>query len=369
MAADSLLTLRIAFASLRGLTPALASEVLDRTGGEEQFFAMSQSQLSAILGFSNRLFADSERARALEEGRREALFVESSGVKTLWFRDEAYPERLRRCDDAPLMLYSLGDCDLNNPCFVSIVGTRHATPYGISFVDELVKILAAECREKPVIVSGLAYGIDVAAHKAALREGLPTIGVLAHGFNTIYPAAHRDIAARMVRSGGMLLTEYRSIDTIHRGNFLARNRIVAGLSDCLFVAESDSKGGALVTARLAMAYSRDVFALPGRVTDRYSRGCNNLIASCSAQLLTSPEQLISEMNWPRREPEGTQHELFPALTPEEQAVVDVLTSMGEATLNDLSARISMPVPRLMGLLVDMEFRSLLKAMPGGFYRL
>lgn len=363
---------RIAFSSLRGLTPALAEAILARTGDEEQFFAMSGEQLSAALGFRNRLFDRSVRDKALAEARNEEVFIDRSGIRPLYFTDPAYPRRLRECDDAPLMLYTLGTCDLNDARFVSIVGTRHATGYGTDFTEDLVKGLATSCADPIVIVSGLAYGIDVAAHRAALAAGLPTVGVLAHGLNTIYPASHRDVAARMVHSGGMLVTDYRSCDATHKGNFLARNRIVAGLSDCLIVVESDSRGGALVTARLASAYSRDVFALPGRITDRYSRGCNSLISSCVAGVITSADDLISAMRWPVRPTEGEQQTLFadtPSLTPEEQNIIDAIASRGDATLSELTASVNIPIARLMGMLVDLEYRSLISAVPGGRYRL
>lgn len=368
MTIDPSLLYRIAFASMRGLTPALARAILARTGTEERFFSLTAEQISASLGFRNRLFDRSLRDKALREAEDEVKFIERGNIQASYFTDPTYPTRLLECDDAPLMIYTLGDCDLNDARIVSIVGTRHATSYGTSFVDDLVKGLAEKSADPVVIVSGLAYGIDVAAHRAAISAGLPTVGVLAHGLNTIYPAMHRDTAARMVRAGGMLLTDYRSADAIHRGNFLARNRIVAGLCDCLVVAESDTKGGAMVTARLAAAYSRDVFALPGRVSDRFSRGCNKLISDCVAQLVASPDDLIESMRWPVKKPEGTQTSLFPELSPEEQAVIDLLAQKSEATLNDISASIDIPVPRLMGLLIDMEFRRLLLAIPGGRYR-
>ncbi len=369
---NDLLTYRIAIASLRGLTPALAGSILARIGSEQEFFVLTPEQLSAALGFRNRLFDRQVRDKALSEAVAETNFVSRANIRAIYFTDPDYPARLLECDDAPLMLYALGSCDLNQARFVSIVGTRHATPYGTAFVDDLVSGLASRCADPVVIVSGLAYGIDIAAHRAALDAGLPTIGVLAHGLNTIYPASHRDIAARMARSGGMLLTDYRSSDSIHRGNFLARNRIVAGLSDCTVVAESDTHGGALVTARLASAYSRDVFALPGRTSDRYSRGCNGLIASCMASLITSADDLIESMRWPVKPAEGHQPELFdsvPELTPEEQAVIDTITRRGDATLSELTASVNIPTPRLMGMLIDMEFRSLILAIPGGRYQL
>lgn len=369
---NSPLVYRIAFASLRAITPVLAEAILACTGSEERFFTMTSDQLTACLSFRNRLFDRSVRDKALAEAADEAAFVERNHINAIYFTDPAYPKRLLECDDAPLMIYTLGDCDLNAARFVSIVGTRHATAYGSDFVGDLVNGLAARCADPIVIVSGLAYGIDVAAHRAALSAGIPTIGVLAHGLNTIYPSSHRDVAAKMIRSGGMLLTDYRSRDAIHKGNFLARNRIVAGLSDCLVVAESDSHGGALVTARLASAYSRDVFALPGRTTDRYSRGCNQLISSCVASLITSADDIISAMRWPVKPTEGEQATLFDTLqqlSPEEQAIIDTITRRGDATINELTASVNIAIPRLMGMLIDMEFRSLITAIPGGRYQL
>jgi len=371
---NSPLTYRIAFASLRSLTPALAEEILARLGSEKQFFELTSDQLAASLGFRNRLLDKAVRDKALDEAVNEATFISRNNIRALYFTDPDYPRRLLECDDAPLMLYTLGDCDLNNARFVSIVGTRHSTAYGSAFVEDLVNGLADKCADPIIIISGLAYGIDVAAHRAALAAGLPTIGVLAHGLNTIYPASHRDIAARMIRSGGMLLTDYRSCDAIHKGNFLARNRIVAGLCDCLVVAESDSHGGALVTARLASAYSRDVFALPGRITDRYSRGCNGLISSCVASLVTSADDIIASMRWPLKASEGDQPALFEHMPPqqlsdEEQAIIDTITRRGDATMSELTASVNIPTPRLMGMLIDMEFRSLITALPGGRYQL
>lgn len=363
------LTNRIAFSSLRSLSPDLAAAILERVGSEEAFFSLSESQLSAVMGFSNRLFSSKVRDEALAKARHEAGFVESNAIRPLYFRDPDYPQRLLQCDDAPLMLYMLGDCDLNSRRIISIVGTRHATAYGNDFTTRFIEDLAALLPEKPVIVSGLAYGIDIAAHRAALKAGLPTVGVLAHGLNTIYPPVHRPTAVEMIRNGGGLLTDYPSSAAIHKGNFLARNRIVAGLADALIVSESAAKGGALVTARLAAGYNRDVFALPGRTSDRYSAGCNALIADHVAGLLTSAADFALQMRWPVAEAAPEQPSLFDELAPEEQAVIDLLTDRGEATINDFTARIDIPTPRLMAMLIDLEFRSLILAIPGGRYRL
>lgn len=366
---DNALTYRVAFSSLRSLTPSLAGTILDRVGSEENFFAFTESQLSAVMGFSNRLFTFSVRGEALEKARDEVEFINANSISSIYFQSGQYPGRLLECDDAPLMLYGLGDCDLNHSRFISVVGTRHATAYGVDFVERFINELATLLPEKPVIVSGLAYGIDICANKAALKCGLPTVGVLAHGLNTLYPSQHRSVAVEMVRNQGMLLTDYRSSTPVHKGNFLARNRIVAGLSDALVVVESASKGGALVTARLASGYNRDVFALPGRISDRYSAGCNSLIASHMAALVTSASDFCSQMRWPVAEADDAMPSLFPEVTPEEEAVMAVLTARGEATLADLSSRIDLPVARLMSMLIDMEFRALIISIPGGRYRL
>lgn len=360
---------KIAFSSFRSLRPAMATALLDRIGSEKDFFELSESQLSAVMGFRNRLFSKKVRDEALAQASKEIQFVNENAIKSFYYSDENYPERLLQCDDAPLMLYGLGNCDLNQAHFISIVGTRHATAYGNDFVSRFVSELAEILPERPVIVSGLAYGIDIAAHKAAMKAGLPTVAVLAHGLNTIYPSSHRATAAEIARGSGMLLTDYPSSVAIHKGNFLARNRIVAGLCDALIVVESASKGGALVTARLASGYSRDVFALPGRISDKYSSGCNSLISSQIAGLVTSASDFVAQMGWRIVSQQENTPQLFDDISPEEQAIIDIMTDSGEMTLSELSCRIDMPTPRLLSTLIDMEFRSLLMQIPGGRYRL
>ncbi|MDE6418161.1 MAG: DNA-processing protein DprA [Duncaniella sp.] len=366
---DSHLIYKIAFASLRSLTVEAARLILDCVGTEERFFEMSEVELRPLLGLRRRIYADDVRSRALAEARREIEFVRANRIRTLYFADPDYPRRLLECPDAPLMLYMIGDTDLNAARILSIVGTRHATAYGTTFVTSLLRDLRERMADPLVVVSGLAYGIDVAAHRGSLAEGIPTVGVLAHGLNTIYPASHRDTAVRMVRDGGALLTDYRSIDATHKGNFLARNRIVAGLADALLVAESDTRGGAMVTARLAAAYSREVLALPGRIGDRYSRGCNKLIADNGAALVTSATDLMRLMGWPERPQEGAQTELFPTLSPEEESIVEVIRETGEATLSHMLATLDIPVHRLMSTLVDLEMRRVVISLPGSNYRL
>lgn len=365
------LVYRIAFASLRGINAVMARELMARLGSEEEFFRASRSQLAAIMGFRNRLMEPDYRHKMVEDARREADFISANSINAVYYTDESYPDLLANCDDAPLMLYSLGDADLSPRYSIAVVGTRHATPYGLDFTDRLVKGLAERVNGEVTVLSGLAYGVDVAAHKAAMRYGLPTIGVLAHGLNTIYPAVHRAVAADMVRQGGALVTDYRSIDAVHKGNFLARNRIVAGMSHCLIVVESARKGGAMVTAKIASGYCRDVFALPGRISDTYSKGCNRLITLCVAKLVQDVDDIIEDMNWPLKEQRvnaDAQQSLFPSLSPDQEAVARYLGEHGEAQLNRLSVELDIPVGRLMSALIELEFQGLVTAFPGGTYR-
>lgn len=359
---------RIAFGSLRGMSIKLAHEIISHVGDEEVFFSASERQLSSLLGFNNKLLSQEYRNSVLENARREEEFINRNNIDVLYYTDDKYPTRLTECDDAPAIMYMTGNCDLNSSHIISIVGTRHATPYGIDFTTQLIENIATKI-ENPVIVSGLAYGIDIAAHHAALKCNIPTIAVLAHGLNTIYPAAHRNSAVKIVRQNGALLTDYTSSCPVHKGNFVARNRIVAGLCDCLVVAESAEKGGALITAKIASGYNRDVFALPGRKSDKYSAGCNRLIASNVATLIENADDLIEAMCWTPRKEEGTQQELVLELSDEERAVINYLTLHSEARINQLCIALNVPIGKLMALLVDMEFKGLIINYPGGLYRL
>lgn len=360
---------RLAFARVKGLRPDIAREILSRTGSEEAFMTLSEGQLRAMLGFDGKILGDAYRNGLLEDARRESQFIEAHGLACSYFTDPAYPRRMLECDDAPLMLFTLGNVDLNATHCLSIVGTRNATTYGVSFINRLVDELA-ERMDGLLIISGLAVGCDITAHKRAMERGIPTAAVVAHGLDTIFPADHRNIAARMVRSGGILVTEYPSHTRPIRPNSLARNRIIAGMSDTVIVAESAAaRGGALRTARLGMLYNRDVFALPGRTSDLYSGGCNALIKSNTAHLIETADDLISTMGWTARPREGDQERMFPELTPEQQAVVDFIRHNGEAQTNTLSASLGIPAGKLMALLIELEFNGTLVALPGARYRM
>ena len=368
---DDNLLYRLAFASVRGMNVTLGRELLRICGSEREFFELSETRLRDLTQSADApIYAKTYRDAKLRAAETELLFVRSRSVAIRYFTDPDFPQRLLNCEDAPVLLYGSGDADLNRGHMIGIVGTRHATAYGIDFTRQLVGDLARQI-ETPVIISGLAYGIDIAAHRAALAAGIPTVAVMATGISTIYPADHRSAAVDIVRNGGMLLTEYTSKDYVHKGNFVARNRIVAGLSDCLVVSESASKGGALITANLAAGYNRDVFALPGRVADRYSAGCNRLIASSMAQLVTSANDVINAMGWSRlADPDAINHLALPLpLNPDEDLIVKFLEQNEDATLSQLTAASGLSVAKLMSMLIDMEFRGLLLSLPGARYRL
>ena len=368
--ADEQLRYRIALAGVKGMNRLLAETLIELTGDVSAFFTLSQRELTELTGWNSTLFSEVERGKALLSATNEISFIRKNNITPLFFTDADYPQRLLECDDAPLMLYYKGNTSLQVPRVVSIVGTRHATPYGKNFVDTLVRDLADACPDT-LIVSGLAYGVDVAAHRAALRYGLPTVGVLAHGLNTIYPAQHRNTAVEMLGNGG-LLTEYTSSQATHRGFFLARNRIVAGLADAVVVVESGIKGGSLFTATIAGDYHRDVFALPGRVGDISSMGCNNLIRQNKAALLTCADDLIEAMGWGNRREQPSQTTLtverWVDLTAEEQRIMQYLSLNGEGQINRMAVELDTPIATLSATLVELEFKGCVVAFPGGVYR-
>lgn len=307
----------------------------------------------------------------VELAEKEMGFIESKNIKLICLGDKEYPYRLAECYDAPLVLHSMGNADLNARHIVSIVGTRHASEYGkdlcANFVTDLAKFAPGT-----LIVSGLAYGIDVCAHRAAIKAGLPTIGVLAHGLDRIYPGAHRATAKQMLENGG-LLTEFMSGMEPFPSNFLQRNRIVAGMADATVVVESASKGGSLVTASLALGYDRDCFAFPGRVNDQYSQGCNELMSRNRAALITSAYDFVEAMNWEvttaKKSAEERQTELFPDLSPDETAVMTALRENSDGLqVNQMVVQLNMPINKLLPLLFEMEMKGLVKAVAGGCYR-
>lgn len=361
---------RIAFASLRGMGYDLAQKILGVIPSEKDYFEISEKELQNLLQTKVKITEDVYRHEILEKARKEVEFITKNKITTTYFSDHNYPTRLCHAQDAPIMLFSKGDCNLNASKVISIVGTRHATTYGKHFCEKFVDELKSLV-DDVIIVSGLAYGIDIYAHRAAITHNIPTVAVLAHGLNSIYPATHRKDAVEMIKNGGMVITDYHSSDKIHPGNFVARNRIVAGLADCTLVVESAEKGGSLITAGIASSYNRDVFALPGRTSDQYSKGCNKLIRQNSASLITSAEDLVSAMRWETKQSKGNgkQMEMFADITPEELPIVDYLRTNHETHINVLCNALGIPMSQLMSMLIELEFKGIIASLPGSKYTL
>lgn len=306
---------------------------------------------------------------ALHRAAAEMEFVTKNSIRVLTLGDEDYPRRLSECPDAPLLLYYKGNADLNQRYILNIVGTRHCTTYGQDLIRRFVADLRKQCPQV-LVVSGLAYGVDVCAHRNALDNGYETVGVLAHGLDQIYPYAHRDIANQMLAKGG-LLTEYMSQTEALPNNFRQRNRIVAGMSDATILVESAIKGGGLITCRIAQEYGRDVFAFPGAVGMPYSEGCNKMIRNNTAALITSAADFLENMGWQtlQQQPEAIERQLFPDLTADEQTVVSLLQQTNDLQLNLISVKTNIPIGQLTALLFSLEMKGVVKPLAGGTYHL
>ena len=296
-----------------------------------------------------------------------------NGVMPLCMNDENYPQRLRQCDDAPLMLFYKGNINLNQRRVVCVVGTRRNTVYGEDLIRRFMRELRQLCPQL-LVVSGLAYGVDIIAHRQALQNGYPTVGVLAHGVDYLYPARHKQTADEMVKKGG-LLTEFLTQTNADKVNFVRRNRIVAGISDACVVVESAAHGGGLITASLARTYNREVFAFPGNVGSQYSEGCNNLIRDNVAGLISNADDFVKSMNWDddvklqRAQQVGIERQLFPDLSTEERHVVSALKKHNDLQINMLSVQADIPIAHLTAVLFSLEMKGVLKALPGGIYHL
>ncbi len=359
----------LALTRVRGLGAAAVCNILRAVEEPELLFENLDSLDEIIPDAGPELRAALASPEPMQLAKAELQFINEKGIKAICIGDEEYPYRLSECSDAPPVIYTLGNVNLNAPHIVSIVGTRRATEYGKDLCNSLVADLSRLLPDT-LIVSGLAYGIDVCAHRAALKNGLPTIGVLAHGLDRIYPASHRSVAKEMLANGG-LLTEFMSRTEPYKHNFLQRNRIVAGLADATVVVESPSHGGSLVTASIAQSYARDCFAFPGRVNDQYSIGCNELIARSSAALITSAYDLVEAMNWGSaiKGNVSQEQELFPQLSALEQQLLDLLREHNDGLqINQIVIALDIPVSKVMPVLFELEMKNLVRAVAGGCYR-
>jgi DNA processing protein len=354
-----------------GLIPRIgdinARKLVSHFGSVEAVFNEQYRNFIKIPGIGSGIAKYISDRSYLDTAEKEAEYVIKNNIKTYFYLDNDYPFRLRQCDDSPVVFFFRGDCDLNAAKILSVVGTRNATTHGKEICEKIIGGLSSGHPDL-IIVSGLAYGIDIVSHKAALAHNLQTIGVLGHGFKTTYPSVHAAIAKNIVKKGG-LLTDFISDALPERNNFLKRNRIIAGLSDATLVVESAIKGGALITADIANSYNRDVFAVPGRPDDQWSAGCNSLIRNNKAALIESSEDIEYFLNWrPVKSKPPVQRTLFSDLDPTEKLIYELLMKQGELTIDTICRSLDIPVYKLSSLLLQMEFKGLLKCYPGNIYR-
>jgi DNA processing protein len=357
----------LALTFIPGIGPNKAKNLIAFCGSAESIFREKKSALLKIPDIGpHTAKALQHTAPYFQRADQEMEFIKRFNIGVHFYYEEHYPQRLRQCDDSPVILFSKGNANLNAERCVSVVGTRSATSYGKQLVLELLKSLLPF---QPLVVSGLAYGVDIHAHRACLQLGLPTVACLAHGLDRIYPATHHETAKEMLEFGG-LLTEFPSMTNPDRELFPSRNRIIAGISECTIVVETDSKGGSIITANLANSYGRDVFAYPGRVFDKHSKGCNDLIRSNTAAILTDPEEIVDCLGWsPEKRKTPTQMVLFSEFSTEEQLVVGVLREKRRLPMDKISHLTALPLPRVSTLLLELEFRGVVKSLPGMMYDL
>jgi DNA processing protein len=357
---------QIALTLIPNIGDVRAKALLDTFGDAESIFKAPKKQLENIEGIgtiaanSIKLFAD---FKVCED---EIKFIEKSKATPLFITDENYPQRLLNCYDSPTMLYYKGNADLNNAKIVSVVGTRSNSDYGKNICEKILEDLASQ---NILIMSGLAFGIDTIAHKASLKNNLKTVGVMAHGLDKVYPAQNKTLAIEMLNQGG-LLTDFMSGTNPDRQNFPRRNRIVAGICDALIVIESSAKGGSLITAELANSYNKDVFAIPGKVNDSRSEGCNYLIRNNKATLITSAKDLLESMNWnetPKKIKQ--QRELFIELTPEEKIITDILKERESIQIDELYFKSGLSSSAVAQALLMLEMQGVVSSLPGKVFKL
>jgi DNA processing protein len=337
-------------------------------GGVKEVFDASHAKLKRAPGIGDIRAKEILDSKALDRAADELKFIAKQDIKPLFYLDADYPKRLLQCHDSPVMLYYKGNADLNMQRIISIVGTRNATDYGRMVTEILLEKLKAH---NILVLSGMAYGIDIIAHKAALKQGLPTIGVLAHGLDRLYPSQHKSTADKMYEQGG-LLTEFPSGTMPDRENFPRRNRIVAGMSDATIVIETKIKGGSMITATMANSYDRDVFAVPGNIGQICSEGCNYLIRTNRAAILDSVDEFLEVMRWADKENTPTparQLLLITDLEPDEESIVQLLQQHTQLAIDELTYRARIPASQVAAALLGLELKGIVRTLPGKAYKL
>lgn len=360
-----MLLYQIALTLIPGIGDITAKKLIAYCGSAQNVFHEKRESLKRIPGIGDFLASSLLRNTIMEQAENEIRFIDRNGISALYFEDAAYPDRLRQCTDGPVILYVKGPINLNVPVALAMVGTRKATTYGYRACTELVQGLVDV---RPLIISGLAYGIDTISHRAALDAGLKTVGVLAHGLDRIYPPPNAGLARKMLEEGG-LVTDFPSGSTPDRENFPKRNRIIAGLADAVIVVEAAKGGGALITADIANSYNRDVFAVPGRWSDALSEGCNHLIRTNRGALIQSAADVKYFMDWERKTPKKKQvpNELLLNLDTDETMIIAILQERGECSLDALATLSGLSLMSTAKVLLQMELRAIVRSIPGNRY--
>lgn len=358
---------QIALTLIPGIGDVLAKNLLAYCGSAEAVFKEKKSSLLKIPGIGDKVARGIVNHNTFSRAEEELRFAIDNDVQLLFITDDKYPERLKQCIDSPILLYYRGTVDLNVTRFISIVGTRQVTDYGRTFIEKFIADLVPY---NVCVVSGLAYGVDILSHKHALKYNIPTIGVMAHGHDRLYPGLHTNVSKEMLLNGG-LLSEFPSGTNPDRENFPKRNRIVAGISEATIVVEASKKGGALITAELANSYNRDVFAVPGRIGDVFSEGCNQLIKSNKAALIQGVNDLEYILGWTseKQEKKVVQSQLFVDLDQNEKRLVDCLKNGEKKTSDKLSIELNWPTSRVVAQLTTLELKGVVLSMPGKVFKL
>ena len=363
---DQELLYLLALQKIDGVGDIIAKKLLNHCGSAENIFKTKASQLASIDGIGQFLIKNLKSKSVFLEADLELKFIKDHLIDVHFYQSESYPDKLKHCIDGPILLFSTGNISLKNRKIISIVGTRQITSYGIEFCKKLIEDLAPL---DPIIVSGFAYGVDIVAHQAAMDFNLQTIGVVAHGLNQIYPKTHKKYVSKVEQNGGFM-TEFWSNSNPEKENFVKRNRVVAGMSEATIVIESAEKGGSLITANLANDYNRDVFAVPGRSTDKLCQGCNNLIKTQRANLLTSAADIMYILNWQPEESKtqkAVQKQLFVTLESDEQKIYEYLLKNGKQLLDVIALENDFQVYKISSVLLNMELKGVVRPLPGKLF--
>ena len=343
-----------------------AKKLIQHCGSPEAVFKTSKKTLQSIGGVGSLIIKSLQSSKVLLEAEKELRFIEQHNIQGLYFEDNLYPYRLKHCIDGPIVLFQKGRILWDESPIISIVGTRQLTPYGKAQCESIVKELSVF---NPIIVSGFAYGVDITAHKMAINMGLQTVGCMAQGLQKTYPHSHKKYRELVERRGGFV-TDFWSSSTFSPSNFIRRNRLIAGLSQATIVVESSEKGGSLSTARFAFDYNREVFAVPGRVDDIKSIGCNNLIKTKQAHLVSTPADVPYILNWDIKiNTNPIQKQLFTDLSDEEKLVYEILNMKGKMLLDLIALNCNMPTSKTVGLLLNLELKGVVRPLPGKTYEL